>query len=112
MGDGGSLLLPGGLRLIHTVFDTYMLAGSSEYHTVPATNSEETSILSSVDPGKDKRDLTTPVSVPPHSSNFAAFDTLTTEEELCNLDQFSRLDILGISPEEDIHPVMDHLEKT
>ena len=110
--DGGSLLLPGGLRLIHTVFDTYMLAGSSEYHTVPATNSEETSVLSSVDPGKDKRDLTTPVSVPPHSSNFAAFDTLTTEEELCNLDQFSRLDILGISPEEDIHPVMDHFEKT
>ena len=110
--DGASLLLPGGLRLVHTVFDTYMLAGSSEYHTVSDSNTEETSISSIVDPVGVTDKLTNNGTVLPHSSSFFAFDTLTMEEEMCNLEQFSRLDILGISPEEDIHPVMDHFEKT
>ena len=106
--DGASLLLPGGLRLVHTVFDTYMLAGSSEYQADPVASSGGMINLSSVKPGSAKGHICQ-VS---HSSGFAAFDTLTSEEEQYNLDRFSRLDILGISPEEDIHPVMDHFEKS
>ena len=110
--DGASLLLPGGLRLVHTVFDTYMLAGSSEYRTVSDSNTEETSISSVVDSNREPENLTIKGTTLPHSTGYFAFDNLTVEEEMCNLEQFSRLDILGISPEEDIHPVMDHFEKT
>ena len=45
--DGESLILPGGLRLIHTVYDTYMLAGSSQV-TSTMSNAECSDIPTSV----------------------------------------------------------------
>ena len=98
--QGETILLPGGLRLVPTVYNKFMLAGSSTY-MLP---------LSDLKP--NTQELSTTPLIPSHGSNFATFDTQTDEEELYNQERFSRLDILGITPEEDVHPVMDHFEKT
>ena len=102
--DGKTLLLPGGLRLVHTTFDNYMLAGSSTY-TSPSC--DQSNILSSGSLMDSQQS-----SAPSHASNFATFDVLNEEEDLHNQEQFSRIDILGIAPDEDMHPVMDEFEKT
>lgn len=81
--DGPSLALPEGLRLVPTIFSTYMLAGSS------------TVVSSKVLQG----------------SNFTLSTAMSSEEEQVTIDDFASLDVLGISPEEDIDPVLDHFYK-
>ena len=97
--SGNTVLLPGGLRLVSTVYDTHMLAGESVYRR-PSISDKHLSLDSKF------------VSDPPQTSNFAAFDTLTSEEEMYNLDRFSSLDALGILPDEDIHPALTHFKET
>ena len=88
--DGNSLLLPGGLRLVHTIFDDYMLAGSAKYNP-PLTSTTQCSQSA--------------------SSHSISFNSLTIDEEHATLEQFASLDVLGISPEEDIHPVLADFHK-
>lgn len=98
--DGNILTLPGGLRLIHTTFDTHMLAGSSVYHhgsDASLTHDELADVASN---------LNFVHCIPKQASNFLSLDMMTQEE------RFSRLDILGISQDEDIHPVLDQFKKT
>ena len=91
--DGEVLRLPGGLKLVKTIFNSFMLAGSSTNNDSVKINQISTSIPSS-------------------TSVFATYDTLSDEEERYHLDQFSNLDVLGISPEENVHPVMQHFENS
>ena len=97
--SGQTILLPEGLRLVSTVYGTYMLAGESIY---PRTTTSAGYLSPEVEV----------ISDPQRTSNFAAFDTLTTEEEMQNLDRFSSLDVLGILPDEDIHPALTHFKET
>ena len=109
--DGNILTLPGGLKLIHTIFDTYMLAGSSVYNP-SELRSDETKTLTNDELNDINENLDYSHSMPKYVSNFATFDTLSSEEEQDHMDSFSRLDILGVSPDEDIHPVLDKFKKT
>ena len=85
--DGGNLVLPDGLRLVHTVYDTFMLAGGVGYSCQKSLESSCNPIASTT-------------------------TTLNSDEEHVSLDDFTRLDILGISSEEEVHPVLEYYNKT
>ena len=179
--DGESLILPGGLRLIHTIYDTYMLAGSSQSSSTQSHLGLPDDSVSSIQVLRKTSDCVTQVvkvtqqpnqpnvdssqflpvsdtelspvidtkslSVPStksltvsdaepleiqstrsyncqplleqdtftpglNVSSKMAYTTLSTEEEHITLEPFTSLETLGISPDEDVHPVMEHFHRT
>ena len=86
--NGTSLALPDGLRLVLTVFDTYMLAGSSTSALLPPEKTLQASNL------------------------VSSSSALSHDEERITLEEFSSLDMLGIRPEEDVDPVVQHFNDT
>lgn len=161
MVDGKVLVLPGGLRMIHTIHDNYMLAGSSQSspphvessvsqtsssqvsntlskstfqlsshvynHLAPQITDQSTApqthgLTLTATSNKEQSQSSPAANHKSASVNDtfakdfktscnASSSTLTAEEEHITLEPFASLDAIGISPEEDIHPVMEHFNK-